>query len=64
MIQSAVILCDRRGCRNATKDPVAADWIFSSGETVQGQHVLHDHRATQGHYCSWNCFARQPVHDL
>ncbi len=56
--------CDSRACGRGTSDWRAAGWIYSSGETMQGPKVLHDHRYAAGHYCSWNCFCAEPMQDL
>ena len=57
-------VCDNRVCGNTTQNWKKDGWIYSSGETIRGTHVFHDHRSVGGHYCSWNCFCEQPVQDL
>ena len=56
--------CDRRSCPSSTENWKKDGWIYSSGETIRGTIVLHDHRGVAGHYCSFNCFAAEPVADL
>ena len=56
--------CDNRACAATTQNWKKDGWIYSSGETVRGTVTLHDHRAVAGHYCSFNCFAKEPVADL
>ncbi len=57
-------VCDNRECANETSDWKKDGWIVSSGETIRGKFTIHDHRYTAGHYCSWNCFCKEPVQDL
>ena len=56
--------CDRRACPNSTSNWKKDGWIYTSGETIRGEKVLHDHRAVAGRYCSFNCFIAEPVADL
>lgn len=56
--------CDRRACGNQTDNWKKDGWVYSSGETIRGTITLHDHRSVGGHYCSWACFAKEPVLDL
>lgn len=57
-------VCDRRACGNQTQNWKKDGWVYSSGETIRGTVVLHDHRSVAGHYCSFHCFAAEPVADL
>ncbi len=63
-IQLNPAVCDNRVCGNTTQDWKKDGWIYSSGETMRGNKILHDHRYAAGHYCSFDCFAKEPVHDL
>ena len=55
--KTALFGCDNPRCSNETSDPRRDGWITSSGETIVGGRLLHDHRSMAGHYCSWHCFA-------